>query len=339
MSPPPSSPSDENGPLDDFLLRLPKAELHLHLEGSLAPAELQELARRNRLPTAEWPVAEFEKVYRYKDLRGFLRAYKFVTEHLKTPADYEWLTTRLAEKLHRQNVSYAEVNLSAGVLHFYRLPVEAFFEAAARGAETAARDFNIQFNWIFDAVRQFGDEPAREVMRIAARYREQGVVAFGIGGDELQGPPKLFEAVYREARDAGLHLVAHAGETGGPQSVRDAVEILGAERIGHGVGAASDPALLDLLAELQITVEVCLSSNLATGVVNRLEDHPLPRLLGAGIPVTLNTDDPAMFHTDLIREYRLAAETFGLSRERLEGLAEQSFRSAFGKVRPPGGGD
>ena len=339
MIPSSSFLSDEKGPFDDFLLHLPKAELHLHLEGSLTPVELQQLARRNRLPTAQWTVAEFDKVYRYEDFRGFLRAYKFVTEHLKTPADYEWITYRLAEKLHRQNVSYAEINLSAGVLHFYRLPVEDFFEAAARGAEAAARDFNIKFNWIFDAVRQFGASPAREVMRIAARYCERGVVAFGIGGDELQGPPKLFEAVYREAREAGLHLAAHAGETGGPQSVRDAVEILGAERIGHGVGAASDPALLDLLAERQITVEVCLSSNLATGVVNRLADHPLPRLVASGVPVTLNTDDPAMFHTDLIREYRLAAETFGLSRERLEGLAEQSFRSAFGKVRPPGGDD
>ncbi len=322
--------------LERFITALPKAELHLHLEGSVEPDLLRELGKRNGLHTAGWELAAFERVYQYEDFSGFLQAFKFVSQHLKTPADYEAVTCDLARKLAGQKVSYAEVILSVGVLLWLGREFEPYFEAVTRGAEAGERDHGVKFYWIFDATRQFGIEPAREVARLAARYREQRVVAFGIGGDEAQAPPELFRDVFRAAREEGLHCVAHAGEAAGPESVRAAVELLGAERIGHGLRAASDPSLLELLADRQIPLEVCLSSNVATGVLDRVGNHPLPQFLAAGVPVVLNTDDPAMFRTDLNREYRLAAGTFGLAEEQLSEMARNSFRFAFEKNLPGG---
>ena len=329
--PAPPFPSSQND-LNNFIADLPKAELHLHLEGAVEPRVLQELARRNRLSSADWQLEDFERIYRYTDFLGFLKAFKFVSEHLKTPADYRQITYQLVENLARQKVSYAEVTFSAGVLLMYGKNVEPFFEAAADGAKEGERDYGVKVNWIFDAVRQFGVELAQKVVRLAACFKTHGVVAFGIGGDEVNAPAELFREVFHEARAAGLHCVAHAGEAAGPESVRAAVDVLGAERIGHGLKAASDPALMELLAERRIPLEICLSSNLATGVLDRLENHPLPQWLAAGIPLTLNTDDPAMFHTNLNREYALAARTFKLTHDQLSQIAGQSFRASFQEI-------
>ena len=207
--------------------------------------------------------------------------------------------------------------------------LEAVFEAVARGAADVGAQRGVRINWIFDAVRHFGVEPAREVLQVAARYLDKGVVAFGIGGDEVRGPAELFVDLYREARDLGLHTTAHAGETAGPQSVRAAVELLGAERIGHGLAAAQDPAVLALLRERGVPLEVSLTSNVATGALAQVSDHPLPRFLDEGVCVTLNSDDPGLFGTTLEQEFRLAAETFGLSREQLEGFTANAIHAAF----------
>ena len=221
------------------------------------------------------------------------------------------------------------MTLSAGVVLWKKQPLEAIFEAAAASARAAGRRLGVQVNWILDAIRQFGAAHALEVARQAARWRDRGVVAFGIGGDEARGPARDFVEVYREARDSGLRLTAHAGEAAGPGSVRDAVELLGAERIGHGTSAARDPGTLHLLAERRITAEVCLSSNLATGVIASLADHPLRSFLGAGVPVALSSDDPAMFATSIGNEMMLAARHFGLSAAELLGLAQNSIDGAF----------
>ena len=183
--------------------------------------------------------------------------------------------------------------------------------------------------WIFDAIRQFGVEHAREVMRWAARYRQHGVAALGIGGDEAAGPASLFPDVFREARDLGLHAVAHAGESCGPESIRDAVEVLGAERIGHGLTAVHDAGVMALLRERKIPLEVCPGSNVSTGLIARFGDHPLPKLLQAGLVVTLNSDDPAMFGTSLTEEFTQAALSFNLSRETLTGLCRNAVKSSF----------
>jgi len=318
--------------LESFIAQLPKVELHLHLEGSLQPATLRELSRHKgvlKKGIELWVRRRGRQSYRYSDFQDFLVDFGLVTKLLETPADYALATTRLMEWLQEQNVKYAEVIFAAGVVLWKKQSVEETFEAVAAAAEKAGKRLGVRVNWIFDAVRHFGVEHVREVMMWAARFRPRGVVAFGIGGDEARGPAELFPEIYREARELGLHLTAHAGETVGPESVRRAVELLGAERIGHGLGAARDPSVMALLRERGIPLEVCLSSNVSTRVLARLEDHPLPLFLESGVTVTLNSDDPAMFGTSLEREMTLAARTFGLTQEQLRGLMENAVRAAF----------
>lgn len=318
--------------LESFIRRLPKTELHLHLEGSVGPGTLREMAQqKGRLveETEDWIEERRRQAFRYPQFSDFLNAFKLLSLLLETPADYALATTRLIEDLAAQNVRHAELTLSAGVIFWKKQPLEAIFEAVAEAAGEAARRSGMTVAWIFDAVRQFGSDQARRVVSSAARFRNHGVVAFGIGGDEVRGPAEAFVDVYREARDLGLHVTAHAGEAAGPLSVRDAVELLGAERIGHGTSAARDAATLRLLADRRIPVEVCLTSNLATGVIGTIEEHPLLQFLESGVRVTLNSDDPAMFATNLEEEMKIAARRFGLSREDLVRLVENAIRGAF----------
>lgn len=323
---------DSTPTLESFIARLPKVELHVHLEGSVRPGTLRELSRRKgRLEreTEEWIRERSEQAFRYRDFQKFLAAFKLLALLLDSPADYALATTHLVEWLAAQNVRYAEITLSAGVVLWKKQSLEAVFEAASAAARDAEARSAVRVRWIFDAARQFGADRAREVAKWAGRFRSQGVVAFGMGGDEAQGPAELFTEVYREARDLGLRVTAHAGETAGPESIRQAVELLGAERIGHGFTAARDLGVMALLRHRRIPLEVCLTSNVATGVLGRLEDHPLPTFLKAGLQVTLNSDDPAMFGTSLEGEFLLAARRFGLSREQLGELCENAVRAAF----------
>ena len=317
---------------ESFIRHLPKVELHLHLEGSVQPETLRELSRSKgslEKETEAWISERAERSYRYRDFQDFLQAFKLVTLLLETPSDYARATTRLIEWLASQNVKYAEITFAAGVVLWKKQSLEAIFEATASAARAAQETFGVRVQWIFDAIRHFGVEHTREVLRWAARFQTQGVVALGIGGDEARGPAELFQDVFREARETGLHVVAHAGEASGPESVRQAVEALGAERIGHGLTAARDPSVLALLRDRRIPLEVCLTSTVATGVLGRIEDHPLPQFLDAGLVVTLNTDDPAMFGTDLVHEYLLAARTFHLTRGQILPLAQNAIRAAF----------
>jgi adenosine deaminase/aminodeoxyfutalosine deaminase len=317
---------------ESLIRHLPKVELHLHLEGSVQPETLQELSRsKGRLEkeTRDWISERAEQRHCYKDFQDFLQAFKLVTLLLETPSDYALATTRLIEGLANQNVKYAEIIFAAGVVLWKKQSLEPIFEASASAARAAQEVGGVPVQWIFDATRHFGVEHTREVLGWAERFRSQGVVALGIGGDEARGPAELFREVFREAREMGLHVVAHAGEVCGPESVRQAVEALGAERIGHGLTAARDPAVLALLRDRAIPLEVCLTSNVATGVLGRVEDHPLPQFLDAGLVVTLNTDDPVMFGTDLVNEYLLAAKTFHLTRQQILDLGRNAIRAAF----------
>jgi aminodeoxyfutalosine deaminase len=318
--------------VESFIRRLPKVELHLHLEGTVRPETLLELSRAKgrRMKEAEdWISRRARRGFRYSSFPEFLKAFKVVALLLETPSDYALVTSRLMEWLAVQNVRYAEITLSAGVLLWKKQSVPAVFEAIAQAAGETGSRLGVRVNWIFDAVRQFGAGHARAVLRWAARLRSGGVVAFGIGGDEKRGPAKRFAEVYREARDFGLHVTAHAGETAGPESIRQAVELLSAERIGHGLTAAQDEAVMSLLRDRRIPLEVCLTSNVCTGVLARLEDHPLPRFLRSSLVVTLNSDDPAMFGTSLEGEFMLAARTFALDAKDIVRLSQNAIRSAF----------
>jgi len=311
---------------------LPKAELHLHLEGSIRPETAVELAGRHGTRLTPDEVTER---YNYSDFAGFIESFKWVTSFLREPEDYTLITKKLLEELIRQRVVYAEITISAGVMLRRMQNVEANFAAIHEAAEGVLYH-RIRTAWIFDAARQFGPEAAMEVSRCAAKLHRSGVVAFGMGGDELSFRAAHFRPAFDLARSEGLRIVCHAGEIGGPESVREAAEILGAERIGHGIAAMHDKALAKFLANRHVVLEICPSSNLATGALAKqtgkpdasLADHPLRKLLDLGSLVTLSTDDPAMFHTDLLTEYSHAA-WLGLSTEQLLRLAEGSFNAAF----------
>lgn len=324
-----------------FIQSLPKAELHLHLEGSVEPGTLAELSRRHNTPLPtnnnRYDVRgsgdvlsedDVRRLYSYKDFNGFMLAFKSVTERLRTPEDYELTTYRLMQKLRQQNIMHAEVYVSVGVILWRGQKLEPIFEGLERGRERGQRDFGISLLWIFDAVRHFGPEAAADVFDLAARLRERNVVAIGIGGDERRGPAEWYRDLYRKAADQGLRLTAHAGETTGPESVWSALNI-GAERIGHGLSIAQDPELMEVLAHKQVPIEICLTSNFRTGVCGSFEEHPLRKFLDEGLMVTLNTDDPAMFQTSLNREYEMAQEEFEFSRDHLREVARNSFEASF----------
>jgi adenosine deaminase/aminodeoxyfutalosine deaminase len=324
--------SEANLSIQSFIFRLPKVELHLHLEGSVQPETLRELSRNKswlRREVGNWVSERRRQSFRYGNFQSFLKAFGVVTLLLKTPEDYALATTRLMEWLKAQHVMYAEVIFSAGVVLWKKQSVEAVFEAVSAAAAEAEARLGVRVRWIVDAIRHFGIDHVREVLGWAIRYRPRGVVAFGIGGDEERGPAEIFTDIYREAREAGLRLTAHAGEAAGPESIRKAVELLGAERIGHGLTAIQDPGVMALLRERRIPLEVCPTSNVATGLIARFEDHPLPRFLEAGLVVTLNSDDPAMFGTSLENEFLQAAKAFSLSPAQIVQLCENSIHAAF----------
>lgn len=316
---------------EDFLQNLPKAELHLHFEGAIQPATVGALTARHGVTTTE---DEVRRRYNYTDFLGFLDAFKWVTSFLRDPADYALITHDLCEQLLQHHVVYAEVTLSVGVMLLRNQQPEANFAAIIRASEEF-ESRGLTLRWIFDAVRQFGPHAAMRVVQSAKNCASPKIVAFGIGGDELTVPTRDLLPAYEAASAVGLHRLIHAGEIGGPEKIREAAEILRVERIGHGIAAIHDPALMDLLADRRIPLEICPISNLKTGALARqlnrdsqLIDHPLPQLMRHGIPIVLSTDDPAMFHTDLTTEYD-AARQMGLSETELRHLAKASFTHAF----------
>jgi adenosine deaminase len=318
--------------LSDRIASLPKAELHLHLEGSIQPRTVCALTARHGVAMTE---EEVRQRYACRDFPEFIEAFKWVTSFLAEPQDYALIARDLAEHLLTQNVAYAEVTLSIGVMLLRKQRPEPNFEAILRATESF-ESRGLRFRWVFDAARQFGAEAAMQVVESARCCDSKAIVAFGIGGDELSVPTVAFRPVYERAAQIGLHRLMHAGEVGGPEKIREAIEVLGAERIGHGIAAIHDPALMDLLANQNIPLEICPASNLRTGALARqlqrgevrIADHPLPQLLRHGIPVVLSTDDPAMFHTTLREEYQNAAR-MGLREEELVRLVDMGFAYAF----------
>lgn len=314
-----------------WIERLPKAEIHLHLEGAATPEFLVELARRRG---QSLPLEEARARFNYSDFMGFLLAYKWACDQLRAPADYATLLRDVAARLRQQNVLYVELTLSAGVILWKRQNVDAVCEALVRAAEDVRREQGLEVRWVLDAVRNFGREHVARVAEYALRWKDAGVVAFGVGGYEAEGPAELFRDTFDKIRAAGMHVTIHAGETEGPESIWSAIRALGAERIGHGLAAFRDLELLEYLKEKQITLEVCPTSNVRTGALKQhtgsddLATHPLVAYCRRGLQVTLNTDDPGFFDTDLNREYALAHQ-LGLSREELLRVGEAGFASAF----------
>ena|SRR5947209_2103475 len=309
-----------------FIRTLPKAELHLHLEGSVEPATLVELQKRRGIPHPT--IEQAEKIYSYNDFSGFLLAFKAVSELLRTPEDYELITYRLMQQLKAQNVLHAEVYVSVGVCYYWKLDFDAIFEGLERGRERGERDFGISLLWIFDAVRHFGQAAAQRVAETAVRYKDRQVVGFGIGGDERRAAPELFREIYSYCAENGLRLTAHAGETTGPESIWGALN-LKVDRLGHCLTAARDPELIEELSRRQIPIEICITSNLRTVCCASPADHPVRSYFDHGLMITLNTDDPAMFRTTLSHEYQFAQQQYGFTDEHLRELARNSFEASF----------
>jgi aminodeoxyfutalosine deaminase len=322
------SKSDQPDP-ETWLRGLPKAELHLHLEGSITPETLVELSKRND-PTP-LTLAEARGVYSYHDFPSFLLCFKAVTTRLHTPADYELITYNMLRDLAQQGVRHAEVYISIGILYWQdRLDVDLVITAIERGRTRAEADFNISLLWIIDAVRHFGVEACARVFRKAAdlQHLYPSIVGIGIGGNELLGPAHEFRELYQQAKAAGLRLTCHAGENTGPQSIWAAVNI-GAERIGHALSAQDDPDLIEVLVDRQIPLELNITSNLRTGCCPSLEDHPVRRYFEEGLMVTLNSDDPPFFGANLLDEYLLAHRSFEFPLDQLRELAANSIEASF----------
>ena len=307
---------------------LPKVELHLHHEGAAPPAFIRGLAQEKSISLDG--VFDAAGGYAFAGFERFLRTYEAATSVLKTPQDYARLTTALLEECARNGVVYVESFLSpdfcgGGDLGAWREYLHAI-EEAARAAD---RDMGITLRGIVTCVRHFGPDTAKRAALCAAETAGPFITGFGMGGDENMGDLGDFAYSFDMAREAGLHLTVHAGEWRGPREVAAALDVLRVERVGHGVRAAEDPALVARLAEENICLEVCPGSNVALGVHQSLAHHPIQKLRDAGVPVTVSTDDPPFFHTTMRDEYLGLAQTFGWHEADFRALNDTALAHAF----------
>jgi adenosine deaminase/aminodeoxyfutalosine deaminase len=318
--------------IQDYIRRLPKAELHLHLEGTILPSTLVELSGRHDQQPLK--LGEAEALYEFSDFTGFLEAFKAVTRLLLGPEDYELAAWRMMQRLAEQGVVHAEVFISVGVVYLYRNhdpeAFEPIFEALERARQRAARELDLSIYWIFDAVRHFSREEAERVFRKAIEMKQQypSIVGIGLGGDERRTGSEPFRDLYFEAAEAGLRLTNHAGETTGSAAIWEALRI-GSERIGHALSAIHDSGLLLELKGRQIPLKLNPTSNVRTGVCPSFAEHPLRQYFDRGLLVTLNSDDPAFFGSDVANEYLLAHTEQQFTRKELRQLASNSIRASY----------
>ncbi len=319
-----------------FIRALPKAELHLHLEGSVTPRMARRLARRHGvvLPGVDPhdDDADVRQAFPFVDFSGFLRLYVAIASCLHDARDFADIVEDLGDRLAAQGVGYAEVTFTPGLHHHRELPNAPMLEGLAAGRRQVAQRHDIDLRWVFDIVRIFPQqaEPTLGFLRAMEAYDPGSVAGLGLGGpeDRPHEVAPLREAFAR-ARADGFHSLPHAGELAGPERIWEAVRDLGAERIGHGVRCLEDPALVEDLCARGIALEVCPSSNVCLGVVPSLAEHPLPRLLEAGLRLSLGSDDPPLFETDLVSEYERVSDAFGWGADRLRMLATASIEQSF----------
>lgn len=315
--------------LSAFIAGLPKAELHVHHVGSATPQIVTELAARH--PDADVPadLDALTEYFTFNDFADFVRVYLSVVDLIREPQDVRLLTYEVAARMAEDHIRYAELTVTPYTSVLRGIAPEAFIEAIEDARQAAARDHGIELRWIFDIPGEEGIPAAEETCRIAVDLGADGLIGFGLGGPEIGVGRPQFRPYFDRARAAGLHSLPHAGETTGPQTITDALDSLGAERIGHGTSATQDQQLLQRLAEEQICLEVCPTSNVATGAVPDLAYHPLPAMVRAGVDVTINSDDPPMFGTSLNQEYEVAAVLLDLDRAGLAELARGAVRNSF----------
>ncbi|WP_432039190.1 adenosine deaminase [Streptomyces cucumeris] len=323
--------------LSTFIAGLPKAELHVHHVGSASPRIVAELAARHpdsAVPTDPEALADY---FVFQDFAHFIEVYLSVVDLIRDAEDVRLLTYEIARDMARQHIRYAELTVTPFSSTSRGIPDAAFVEAIEDARKSAEADFGTVLRWCYDIPGEAGLAAAEETARIACDLRSEGLVSFGLGGPEIGVPRPQFKPYFDRAIAAGLHSVPHAGETTGPQTIWDALNELRAERIGHGTSAVRDPKLLAHLAEHRIPLEVCPTSNIATRAVATLEEHPIRQMVEAGVLVTINSDDPPMFGTDLNTEYEVAARLLGLDAAGVAALAKNAVKASFldpeGKAR------
>jgi aminodeoxyfutalosine deaminase len=316
-------------PLPDFIAGLPKAELHVHHVGSVSPRIVSELAGRHPAAGVPTDVEELARYFTFRDFGHFIKVYLSVVDLIKTADDVRMLTYEIARDMAGQNIRYAELTITPYSSVTRGIAAGAFVEAIEDARLAAATELGIALRWCFDIPGEAGLPSAAETTRIATELKPDGLISFGLGGPEVGVPRPQFQPFFDQARAIGLHSVPHAGETTGPQTIWDSIQLLGAERIGHGTSAMQDPRLVDYLAEHQIPLEVCPTSNIATRAVTELTEHPLTAMVEAGLRVSINTDDPPMFSTDLNSEYLIAAQLLKLDQAGVAELASSAVRMSF----------
>jgi len=312
-----------------FMAGLPKAELHVHHVGSASPRIVAELAARHPDSPVPLDPAELARYFTFTDFAKFIEIYLSVVDLIRTPEDVRLLTYEVARDMAAENIRYAELTVTPYTSIVRGVPAEAFCEAIEDARVAAEKELGVLLRWAFDIPGELGIPAAVETARIATELRPDGLVSFGLGGPEIGVPRPQFQPYFEAALAAGLHSVPHAGETTGPDTIWDAVKVLKAERIGHGTSAMQDPALVDFLGEHGIVLEVCPTSNLATKAVASYDEHPIRAMVDAGLSITVNSDDPPMFGTNLTNEYAVAARLLGLDDDGTAELARAAVRASF----------
>jgi len=306
---------------------LPKVELHVHLEGAIPLPALWELLGKYGRPPDLADLDDLQQRFTYKDFPHFIETWIWKNGFLREYDDFTFIASEVAADLAGQNVVYAEAFYSPGDFEYHGLQPQRLTEAVRRGLSAHAD--RITVNLVADLIRDFGPEKGLRWLREIDGVKHLGVLGIGIGGSEQSFPPEPYEAVYREARERGFRTSAHAGEAAGPESVWGAVRTLAVDRIGHGTRAVEDPALVALLVERRIPLEMCPISNVRTGVVAALPAHPIRALFDAGVLVTVNTDDPKMFNTTLQDEYEALATDQQFTWPELRALNDNAVAAAW----------
>jgi len=315
--------------LSEFARRMPKAELHIHLEGSIIPRTLLTLAKRNHVSLPADNEAGLAELYRFRNFDQFLDTYMMITNCLRTPDDYRLIAYEYGSECARQNIRYAEVTFTILTnTRLTNLSWQEILQGLNAGREQAHTDFGVWWQWIFDIVRNLPDTQ-ESVVNIALAAQELGVIALGLGGNEEGFPPELFEDTFERAKRENLHRVPHAGEISGPKSVWSAIKLLNAERIGHGVRSIEDPRLIEYLWSNSVPLEICPTSNICLKVYPDYAHHPLRKLWDEGLLLTIGSDDPPMFGTDLNNEYQLLVKEFGFTQTELERISLNAIHASF----------
>ena len=320
--------------LESYLQAAPKAELHVHLEGTIQPETVRALARRNQIELPIEQERELGRVLNYRDFRHFVDTFMIGIRCLKTQEDYEQIVYDFGATMARQQIRYAEVTVTPSTHYLLGIPFDTFFSGMQQGRSRAYADFGVRINWIFDIVRQWLDPTRTKPMAdyatsVAIEAKDDGVVALGLAGSEAGAPPEPFAPWFERARASGLHSAPHAGEMAGADSIWGALTVLGAERIAHGVRSVEDPTLVDYLVQHAIPLDITPTSNIILGVYPSYKAHPLPQLYAAGATITISTDDPPLFNVTMNQEVQYLSTHFALGASAIDEILLNGIRYSF----------